>query len=281
MISGWVARNAVHSAVVLAGERLPHLPGGSPRRRPCCRGPRCAWPRCSSAGRPPPPGGRRTARSRPTTRRSSPRRTGTPRRPWSRTRRTGRGCSGCAGRSRRSGSSLIAVCVISHAWTHIMRAECRRVDLLPATRALPGEQGGHDAERQLHRAGVIGDRRTRRHRRAVGRAGDGGQPAAGLRRTVEHRLVGVGPERRRSPTPGRTPAGGSARPARRSRGPSARAPRAGSSSRTRRPGDQPVHHLATDLGVGVEGDAPLAAVHRDVLRCPSHRRAATNPGPRT
>ena len=161
----------------LAGERLAALPGGSPRRRPCCRGPRCAWPRCSNAGRATTSG--RSTNSQKSSHDSSLIATANRNAPPSLVSYTpyGQRMFGLCWPSRRSGSSLIVVWVISHDWIHIMRAERRRVDLLPATRALAGVQRGHDAERQLHRAGVIGDRRTRRHRRAVDRAGDGGQPA--------------------------------------------------------------------------------------------------------
>ena len=75
-----------------------------------------------------------------------------------------------------------------------LRAVGGGVDLLRDAVPLAGEESRHDAQRQLHRAGHVGDDGARQHGRAVARAGHVDQAAAGEAGAVDHALVGLGPE---------------------------------------------------------------------------------------
>ena len=146
------------------------------------------------------------------------------------------------------------------------RTERRCVDLLAEAGALAGVERGHDPEGQLHRPGVIGDGGAGRHRRSVRWAGDRAEATACLRRAVEHRLVGIRPERTEPGHPGVD----EARVQRRDVVVGEPHPGQRLAAVVRDEdvclGQQSAQHLSPELAVGVDDDAALAAVHRDVLR---------------
>ena len=148
----------------------------------------------------------------------------------------------------------------------------RRVDLLRDAVPLAAEEGRHDPQRQLHRAGHVGDDGAGQHGRAVARAGHVHQPAAGHPGAIDHALVEVRPGRSEAVDGGVDQVGldgaqllVAVAHARQGGLAEVREEDVGA-------GDELVNHRAAVVGVGVDGDRALALVGVDELRAQGARR---------